>query len=118
MLRIAAAVCVAVVVLVAVIVRGHAATGSGSSSRQFDVALFESYTVAHHHPRVPYRDAGGKLSPFAAAWMAHKQQCGGAMNDVALNPETFSLVQVWQGCYAVRKAGTTAIVFYPAPWIN
>jgi hypothetical protein len=84
----------------------------------FDVALYERYVRHHHRPLIPYRDASGKITAFAQAWMSHRSLCGGAMTAATINPTTLSTLQEWQGCTAVRRFGAQAITFHAEQWIN
>lgn len=89
-----------------------------ASAPAFDVQLFESYAQAHHRHPIPYLDRQGRLKAFAAAWMDHRQLCGGAITGVMINLATLSAIQEWQGCSAIRRVGEKTIEFQQEVWID
>ncbi len=84
----------------------------------FDVRLYESYVRAHHQHTIPYRDAHGKVTPFAAAWMLHRKLCGGAVTGITTNPTTLSSIQEWQGCSGIRRIDQTTVQFHAEAWMK
>lgn len=64
------------------------------SVEQFDWALYESWTNAHHRP-------GIRLTRFAWPWMGHRRMCGGAVTGEVFNPRTLSRIQDFDRCWAV-----------------